>query len=331
MANPIELVIRPVDRWQQGNRVAGFVFAVVKKFGDDRGGMLAAMVAFYGFLSLFPLMLVAFTILGFVAGGPESHLYAQIQHSALSEFPVIGDQLKTNNGLSGSGFGLVVGLLGLLWGSMGVTQAIQFAVNEAWDVPNKNRPAFIPRLLRGFGLFGFLGVGIVATAALTTFGTIVGNSMIAGAAGLAAAFAVNVLVFLGTFRLLSPKHLAWTDLLPGALLAGTGWQVLQFVGQSLVRHQLRNTSALYGQFAVVLSLISFLSVAAQLVTYAVELNVVRYKRLWPRSIVQPPLLEADRKALSMRATQEERRPEQQVDVTWEDVRPTVGSTPPANP
>ena len=326
MGNPVERVVRPIDGWQQGNKVVAPVFAVVKKFGDDRGGMLAGLVTFYGFLSLFPLMLVGFTVLGFVAGGSSSHLYRQIQTSALNEFPVIGDQLKTNNGLRGSGFGLIAGLLGLLWGSLGVTQAIQFAVNEAWDVPNKARPAFIVRVTRGLAILGFFGLGVIGTTALTAAGAIVGNSMLAGVGGVAAALVLNVGLFLAIFWLLSPKDLSLRDLLPGAIMAGIGWQILQVVGQSLVRHNLKHTSAVYGQFAVVLGLISFLSLAAQLVMYAVELNVVLHKRLWPRSIVQPPLLEADREALAMRATQEERRPEQQVQVSWGDT-PDLGPSP----
>ena len=318
MANPAELVIRPVDRWQQAHRTPGFVFGVIKKFGDDRGGMLAGLITFYGFLSMFPLLLVAFTILGFVAGSPDSHLYHQIQNSALKDFPLVGDQLRQIGGLHGSTFGLVAGLLGLLWGSLGVAQAVQFAVNEAWDVPNVVRPNFFVRLGRGLGFFGVLGLGVVGTTALTVLGGLLGHSLLAGGIGIAAALVVNAALFLGIFTLLGPKQTEWKDHLPGAILAGIGWQVLQVAGTLLVQRNLKHTSALYGQFATVLGLISFLSLASQLVMYSVELNVVRFKKLWPRSILQPPLLPADRRAFDMRATQEERRPEQSVDSTWED-------------
>jgi inner membrane protein YhjD len=318
MANPAELVIRPVDRWQQGHRAPGFVFGVVKKFGDDRGGTLAALITFYGFLSLFPLMLVGFTILGFLAGN-NAHLYQQVQDSGLKDFPVIGDQLKNNvHGLHGSTFGLVAGLVGLLWGSLGVAQAVQFAVNEAWDVPNVSRPNFFVRLARGLGFFGVLGLGVVGTTALTVLGGLLGHSMLAGAIGIAAALVVNAALFLGIFNLLGPKQVSWRDHVPGALVAGVGWQILQVAGTLLVQRNLKHTTALYGQFATVLGLISFLSLAAQLIMYSVELNVVRFKKLWPRSILQPPLLAADRKALDLRVTQEERRPEQRVEAGWTD-------------
>lgn len=324
MTNPVEAVFRPIDRWQQRNRYARFAFGVIKKSGDDRGGMLAGMITFYGFLSVFPLLLVAFTVLGFVAGSPHSHLYTKVQTSILSEFPVVGDQLKTGNGLHGSGLALAAGLLGLLWGALGVTQAIQFAANEVWDVPLKDRPAFLSRLLRGVGVFGAFGLGVLATTALSVLGTVVGGSLAVGAIGLATALALNVGLFLALYRLVGPREadgrpVRWADLLPGAVLAGVGWQILQVVGQSLVRHNLRHSEPLYGQFAVVLGLISFLGLAAQLFVYAAEVNVVRFKDLLPRSLVQPPLLEADRAALTLRARQEERRPEERVEVRWADV------------
>ena len=161
-----------------------------------------------------------------------------------------------------------------------------------------------------------VAVLVLATTALTVLGSIVGSSWLAGALGLLAALALNVGLFLGTFRLLSPGELSVGDLLPGALVAGASWQLLQLLGQWLVLRNLRHTQQLYGQFAVVLGLIYFLSIATQLIMYAVEVNVVRHKRLWPRSIIQPPLLPADRKALALRATQEARRPEQLVDVSW---------------
>jgi len=318
MTNPAEQVVRPIDRFQQSHKAAGFVFGVIKKFGDDRGGALSALITFYGFLSIFPLLLVAVTVLGFALSG-NPHLEHQVKTSFLGEIPLVGQQLQDQNGLSGSGLGLVVGLLGLLYGSLGASQAIQFAINEAWDVPNKNRPNFFVRLARGLTFYTVLGTGVVATTVLSSLGAIVGSSQLAGVVGLAAALAVNIGLFLVVFRLLGPKHLTWRHHIAGAVIAGLGWQVLQSVAQRLVQHNLKNTQPLYGQFAIALGLISFLSIASQLTMYSAEVNVVRYKRLWPRSILQPPLLEADRRALAMRATQEERRHEQLVDVSWDDV------------
>jgi hypothetical protein len=231
--------------------------------------------------------------------------------------------------LHGSGLALVVGVAGLLWGSLGVANAVQFATNEAWGVPNRDRPAFLPRLGRGLLFFVLLGLGVTLTQALTSLGAIVGHSQVAGALGVGAALAVNTVLFVAIFKLLSPSSLGWRAHVPGALVAGVGWQVLQVVGQMLVQHNLRHTTELYGQFAIVLGLISFLSLAAQLFMYSVEVNAVLHKRMWPRSIAHPPLTVADRQSLEERAGQEVRVPGEQVDVSWASKDRAVAPSPAA--
>lgn len=315
MANPIERIVRPLDAWQQRTRAPGFVFGVVKKFGDDRGGMLAGLIAFYAFLSLFPLILLATTVLGFVLHHDPS-LQQRIERSALGQFPLIGQDLRTHS-LRGSPIAVAVGLVGLLWGSLGAAQMIQFASEEAWGVPNHQRPPFVSRLVRALAFYGLLGVAVLGTSALTVLGSIVGRSEVLGAVGVAGALILNVGVFIMVFKLVGPDAIGWEDVLPGAVLGGIGWQVLQVVGQALVRHNLKHTTELYGQFAVVLGLISFLMLAAQLYVYSLEVNVVRRDHLWPRSIVQPPLTRADRQYLSQLAEEEARRPEEKVEVRWQ--------------
>ena len=316
MAISLEQVVRPIDRWQQGNRAAGYVFAVVKKFGDDRGGYLVALITFYGFLSLFPLLLVAVTVLGFVLHSDPS-LRLRIQTSALRNFPAVGADLQAHQ-LRGNPLALGAGLVGMLWGSLGVAQAIQFAVDEAWSVPNRDRGSFVVRLGRALSVLALIGLGASGTTALSSLGSIVGNSELAGVVAVTTAFAVNLSLILAVFRILSPRRLRWVELLPGAVLFAVGWQVLQLVGQSLVRHNLKHTTEVYGQFAVVLGLLTFVSLAAKLFVYAIEANVVAHRRMWPRSIVQPPLTRADREYLAVRAEAEVRRPEQIVQVRWSD-------------
>jgi uncharacterized BrkB/YihY/UPF0761 family membrane protein len=141
-------------------------------------------------------------------------------------------------------------------------------------------------------------------------------------AAMALAIGLNVALFLVGFRILTvpavPTHL----LVPGAILGGLGWSALQAFGGYLLIHQLRHASQVYGFFASVLGLVSWLQLSAQLTLLAAEFNVVKATRLWPRSIVQPPLVEADRRALDFIAQQEERRPEQSVTSSW----PPVGDS-----
>ena len=314
----IERLVRRLDRFQQAHPPLAFAYGVIKKYGDDRGSQLAGLIAFYGFLSFFPLMLVVVTVTAFLSHG-NPHLASQIRDSALKQFPVVGpDLVDPHKPLPGSGLGLTIGLLGLLWGALGVTQAIQYAFAEVWHVPYKDRPNFFLRLFRGLSLFALLGGGVVVTVGLAALGGVIGNSLLAGAAGVVAATALSVGLTLVVFRILSPNHLRWTDLLPGAIVAGVGWQALETVGVQLVQNQLRHASQLYGTVGVVLGLIFFLSLASQLTLYGLEINAVRVDRLWPRSIVQPPLTDADRELFRTMARQEERRDEQTVTVSFDD-------------
>ena len=259
-------------------------------------------------------MLVLVTLTAFLAHG-DAHLANQIRDSALNQFPVVGPDLASNEkALPGSGLGLAVGLAGLVWGALGVTQTVQYAFAEVWHVPYKDRPAFFVRVFRGLALFVLLGSGVVATAGLASLGAWIGHSSVAGGVGFLGGVGLSIALYFTVFRMLSPKHLRWSDLLAGAIVAGVGWQVLEMVGVQLVQHQLRHSSQLYGTAGVVLGLISFLVLVSQLTLYGIEINVVRALRLWPRSIIQPPLTRADREMLRTLARQEERRPEQRVTV-----------------
>lgn len=316
--NALERGLRGVDAFQQRHRPTAFAFAVIKKFGDDRGGSLAALLTYYAFLSLFPLLLLLVTGLGFVLGhNPD--LQKQIVDSALSEFPIIGTQLRNSvNALHGSGLALIIGLIGLLWGSLGVSQAAQHAMAEVWNIPGRERPGFFPRLARSLSIIGVLASGLIATTALSGVGTAVGPAMVWRFLTIAASVGINAFVFFLGYRLLTPKAIDTRHLLPGAVLGAAGWSTVQAVGGYLVAHQLRHTSEVYGFFAIVLGLLAFLSIGANLTIYSAEVNVVLARRLWPRSIVQPPLTEPDRKALREIAKREERRPEERVDVRFLD-------------
>jgi uncharacterized BrkB/YihY/UPF0761 family membrane protein len=190
---------------------------------------------------------------------------------------------------------------------------------QVWNVRGVDRPGFVPRLGRSLGLIGVLGVGVALTTAMAGSGG--GKSSFAAllrVAAILASVVVNVGLFTAAFRILTPKQVPTRPLLPGAIGAGVGWSVLQAAGGYLVAHQLRHASQVYGFFGIVLGLLSFLSLAGTITLYAAEANVVWERHLWPRSIVQPPLTEGDKRVLSDIVEQEERRPEQRVDVTYAD-------------
>jgi YihY family inner membrane protein len=314
--NPIEGALRRVDRYQQRHGWLGFPFAVVKKFGDDKGGNLTALLAWNGFFALFPLLLLLVTGLGFLLGRHPA-LEQRLLHSTLAEFPIIGNQIQGNiHALRASGVGLVVGLAGFLWGARGITQAGQHAMAEIWNIPGRQRPSFATRQLRGLLLLLVFGLGVVATTALASLASFGRHSLLFALANLAASAVVNAALFLVAFRVLTPGQVPTGQLLLGAAVAGVLFTLLQAAGGYLVGHNLKHAQQVYGFFAIVLGLLSWLYLSAQVTLYGAEVNVVRARRLWPRSILQPPLTEADRRALIDLARQEERRPEQAINVQF---------------
>jgi uncharacterized BrkB/YihY/UPF0761 family membrane protein len=310
--NPIEKALHRVDHVQQTHRGPAFLFAIVKKSGDDRAGQLAALITYYGFTAVFPLLLLLTTGLGFVLRSNASAQRA-VLNSALADFPIIGNQLTENiHSLHGTGAAVAVGALGLLYGSLGVTQILQFAMAQVWNIPGVKRPGYLARLGRGLLLFAALGVGLLLSAATAALAGFVSHGPLAFTAGLVGSAAVNTGLYLVCFRILTPKEILLRQLLPGCLFAGPAWTALQTCGGYLVAHELRHATQVYGFFGTVLGLLSWLYLGAQITMYAAEANVVRTRRLWPRTLMQPPLSPADRSVLDALVHQEERRPEQHV-------------------
>jgi uncharacterized BrkB/YihY/UPF0761 family membrane protein len=314
--NPIERGVRGVDRWQQRHHVPGLMVGVVKKFGDDRASVLALMLAYYGFMALFPLMLALTTILGFVG---NRHLANSVVGSTLKQFPVFGQQIgqDTSHPLTGNVFALVVGLLGLLYGALGVTQASQHAMAQVWNVPGVVRPGFPVRMVRGLLVLVTLGVGMALSAGVSGLVTVTGHTAPFRVGFVVAEVLIDVGLAVVLFRVLTPRSVSTRALLFGAIGAGVGYSVLLTLGTALVQHQLRHAQPVYGPFALVLGLVGWLYLVAQVILYSAEANVVVMRHLWPRSIVQPPLTEADKRVLHDIAKQELRRPEQRVGVGFE--------------
>jgi membrane protein len=301
--------VRAADALQQRHAWLAVPVAVFKKFGDDQAGNLAALIAYYAFVAIFPLMLVGVTVLDIVL---KSHpaLRQSLLNSALAQYPVIGAQLEHNIGpLHQRGLALVVGLLGTLIGARGVANAIQNALNSVWEIPFERRPAFPWSLLRSFGLIAVIGLGLIGTAVLSTLAAGAGRVLPGFGAKLVVlvgSLVLNVGVFWLGFRLATASDVTWRQLRLGAFTSAVTWQILLTFGGYLVSHQLAHASPLYGTFAVVLGLVAWLYLEAELTLYAVEINVVRAYRLWPRSIAPPPYTEQDRRAFQLYAQVEER-------------------------
>jgi membrane protein len=316
--NPLQKAIHAVDDMQARVPALALPLGVVKKFGDDDGGNLAALIAYYGFFSIFPLMLALTTIVGFLFKH-DAGMRRSITNSALQQFPVIGGQLRSHS-LSGSWFALVLGLVGAIWAGLGVLNATQNAFNAVWDVPRVDRPNIVSRTVKGVAML------LVAAAFLVLSGFLSGIGQ--GHAGVSAlqllsilgSVVVNFVLFAAAFRILTTADVSWKDVAPGAVLAAIAWTVLLLIGQWFVQSRIQGASNAYGTFAVVLGLLSWLYLASQITLFSAEVNVVLKKRLWPRSITNPPIREADERSFARQAKEQERVPPQDVEVDYSDDR-----------
>jgi membrane protein len=318
-------VIARLDDFQQRHRWAGFPVAVVYKYADDQGGYLAALITYYGFLSVFPLLLVASSVLGVVLLGNDE-LRLDILGSALRQFPVIGDQLADPQSLRGSGLALVVAFLGAAYGALGVAQATQNAMNVAWAVPRNRRPNPVLSRVRSLALLATAGVAILATTVLSAAGAAFGDDALgrvltAGAVVLSVA--VNVVVFTLVLRLATTYPVSLREAAPGGIAAAAVWQLLQTVGAAYVGQVIRHASTTNAVFAIVLGLVAWIYVAAVVLVLSAELNVVRAKRLWPRALMTPftddvDLTRGDRQAYTDSATAQRAKGFQSVDVSFDN-------------
>ena len=285
----IDRPLGAVDRFQRRWPPLAFPVAVWSKFNDDQAGNLAALIAYYAFAAIFPLLLVLVTVLNiFLANNPS--LRDSLLNSALSQYPVIGPQIKNSLGaIPGTGLPLAIGAALLLLGARGVAGAMQNAMCEVWGIPRKSRPGFPMSQVWPLALMFTVGIGFLVTTFLSGLAGGAGghfiNGTVAHVGALLVSLVLNVGVFWLSFRIASLHRVPWRELVTGAAIAAFFWQVLQVVGGYVVSHQLHRASELYGTFGIVLGLMAWLFLQAEVTLYAAEADVVLARRLWPRSIV----------------------------------------------
>lgn len=310
----ITALIRRLDGWQQRHALTAVIWSVNKKYGDDRGGYLSALIAYYGFISLFPLMLAFFSIAAWVLPGHSSVLSSLDRK--FSGFPVLGPSIHQLQGhsLSGSALAVVIGFVGLIWGSTGLAKTLKYATDEAWNVPNTERVGFPKNQLLAFEWAVVFAVGIIVSTFLSSLANVLNWGPAGPVLSALPALVVNVAVYMATYKLFLGHRATWRQLLPGSFVGGAAWTALTTVGINLLTHQVKHASALYGTIGTTIGFIGFIYLIARLSLYGCELNVVLDHHLWPRSILQPPLTDADKRQLANVAEREERVKEEKVRV-----------------
>src|SRR4051794_22441281 len=308
----LRAVVATVDAWQRRHPLAALPIAVAKKFGEDSASSLAALIAYYAFLSLFPLLLAFVSVLGFVLQGDPS-LRDDVVNTALSQIPVVGAQMRDQvHPLAGSGVALAVGLAGAVWAGLAVTLAAVRAFSAIWDVPRIDQPTGLKARARGLAVLVVLAaalVGSTAAAGLAVDGGI--------GAAVVVSLAADVAFFLALFALLTPQPWHVRDLLPGVGLAALGWLVLESLGGWYVDHAVAGASPTYGTFALVIGLLSWFWLGSQLLVVAAEANVVLSRHLWPRAL-SGDLETADRFALERFAEAARDDPRERISVSFGD-------------
>ncbi len=297
--NFVERFIAWLDALQQRHRFLGFPHAIIKKYSDDEGAYQAALIAYYGFLSLFPLLIIATAAIQIVAQN-DAALREQLLSNVTGYFPSLGQTLADSiNTPSRSGWALVLGILITFYGAKGVADAVQHGLHHVWAVPRHRRTGFPKSMVRSFGIVIFAGFGFVLAAALTSWAS-GGHHMFPVRALLwLGGFTTLTAVFWGVFTFGSSARKRPFANIPGAVFASVAFTLLQALGAYIIARHLKGQTGLNAQFAVVLALLFWLHLQAQVFVCALEINAVRAHKLWPRSITPKPPLPADEKAYDL--------------------------------
>jgi membrane protein len=338
-------VLEAVDRTQRRYRVLGLPLGVVYKYFDDQGNYLSAAITYYAFVAIFPLLLLATSILGFVLqGNDELHAWAD---STLSSFPIVGDQLGTPQGLQGSVPAVVFGGLVALYGAMGLGQAIQNAMHVVWSVPRNSRPNPIMLRVKSLIILSSAGLAVVTITTVSFLGreTEVFGHDLGAVQGwvitvVEAALIALLLIFL--LRLAAADDLSWKRAAPGGIFIATLWQFLQALSASYIGRVAGSASSMSKTFGLVLGIIGITFLAANVGVLGMELNVVLARRLWPRALLTPftdsvELTRADRKAYTSYARAQRHKGFEEVTVSFDgsatdaDVGSTEGAQPTSEP
>jgi YihY family inner membrane protein len=291
----MDKLVDKLNDFQLRHPLPGFVFAVIKKYGDDEAGRQAALLTYYAFLSLFPLILVLTTLTELI---PVSHTAVQdsIIKGTTNYFPVLGDQLSTHiRTLHKSGFALAIGLLFTLYGARGVADAFQRSVQDFWGIPKARRAGFPKSTLKSLSIILVAGIGFVVAS--VSIGLASAASQ--GWQVRVLTILINLLVWCGLFILLItlslPRHVSFRETRAAAITAAVGLVIVQTLGGYLLSRELKNLDALYSYFALALGLLFWIYLQIQVLFYALEIAAVKSQKLWPRSLTDKKPTAADRR------------------------------------
>jgi membrane protein len=294
----MQTIIRKLDTFQQKHRLPAFVYAVIKKYGEDEAGHQAALLTYYAFLSLFPLLLVLTTLIQYI---PVSHteLQASIIKGTTNYFPILGDQLSAHvSTLHKNGLALTIGLLFTLYGARGVADAFRNSIQRLWKVPQSRRDGFPRSTLKSLSIILVGGAGFIVASVSIALAGAAGHGVVFRVLTLLINLAVWYVLFILLINISLPRHVPFNETRAAALTAAIGLVIVQVAGGYLLKHELKNLDALYSYFALSLGLLFWIYLQVQVLFYSLEVAAVRSQKLWPRSFSdkQPTTTEAPPRA-----------------------------------
>jgi len=261
-----------VMKVRRRSKFGNTVVVTIQNFRSHRTGPHAALVAHYGFLSVFPLLLVFTTILGFVLQSTP-RFRDQIINSAFNRIPIIGEQVAARpQELKGNVLVLIFGLFAALWAGMRAFNVLQSALDDVADVPHNGRPSLLRTRARSLLGIAIVGGAQIATAVLTSLVAVSGVRVLHKVFLVAGAVLVNTLVIAAAYRFLCVRQFTWRQVAPGAIAAGIAFAALQIAGTVVVGRAIANASSVYGTFASVIALLTWLSLHALVALVGAELN-----------------------------------------------------------
>jgi membrane protein len=261
-----------VTELRRRSRLADALVGALDGFRRHQTGRSAALVAHFGFISVFPLFLVFTTILGFVLQD-NPKLQQDIVDSALARLPLIGAKLaQSPQALEGSVVALLVGLLLAMWSGMKAFVALQGALDNTYEIAVDDRHGFAGTRVRALSAIGVIGVAQGVSAFLTGVVSAAGLSALSNVAIVVAAAVLNAAVLAFTYRWLTTAALTWREVVPGAVFAGAAFALLQVVGTTVIARSQSNAESIYGEFATVIALLAWLSLHATVALVGAELN-----------------------------------------------------------
>ncbi|MBW3669566.1 MAG: YihY/virulence factor BrkB family protein [Actinobacteria bacterium] len=328
VAEAAERAVRWFDDKQQDRPWLAYPTGVVRKYADDRGSALAALVTYQVFLGMLPLLVVVLTVLSQVLEGSADLRQAALE-STLAQFPVVGDRIRNDvSALAASDAVLAIAVPALLWTAWGIYHGMQLALNQVWNVEGVDRQGFLSRHVRGLVLFTLVIGAALGTAPVR--GWEIASwvpDAVAFALSTVLSAVVAAVVLLGVLRIVVSPAVPWRDLVPAAMAAAVLWEALQQLGPRLVVDRLARADDLYGALGVVVVALFWINLLARAIILANEGAVVAQRRLWPRRVAQPPLTDADRRVLEALMRNERRRPEMRAHIDFDDEADQVDGNP----